>query len=344
MEFVDSATITVRAGDGGDGVISFRREKYIAQGGPDGGDGGRGGSIFLTAATELNSLVNYKYRSVFRAGKGQRGSGRRKHGQNGDDLRLAMPIGTLVRNHGTNELIGEILANKELLVARGGKGGFGNHRFKSSTNRSPRHSTAGLAGEERALKLELRLFADVVFIGLPNSGKSALLAALTGSQAKVASYPFSTLSPQPGVAQQDIDTPKLVLLDMPAVVAESSQGKGLGADFLKHALRASLLFYVINGAHDDPVNSLRVIREEFAGFGSADPTESTELAELAKLKDKPYWIIITAQDLLNERQKEAVKRFMAESKAPVFLLSSLSGRGVGELLSNLNDFFIAHTK
>ena len=329
MEFVDKATITVRAGDGGDGVVSFRREKYIAQGGPDGGDGGDGGSVFFKPATELNSLLDYKYRSVYRAGKGQKGGGSRKHGQSGGDLRLPLPIGTLVYNLNTAELIGEILPSEELLVARGGKGGLGNYRFKSSTNRTPRHSTVGQLGEERLLKLELRLFADVVFIGLPNSGKSALLAALTDSAVKVASYPFSTLSPQPGIVQQDIDTPQLVLLDLPAIAAESSQGKWLGADFLRHALRASLLFYVLNGTDEDLCHSLQIIKQELAQVATTSD----------KLKQKPYWIIITAQDLLNERQEEAAARFMAESEVPVFLLSNLNRQGMDSLMEELNGFF-----
>jgi len=329
MEFVDKATITVRAGDGGDGVVSFRREKYIAQGGPDGGDGGDGGSVFFKAATEPNNLLDYKYRSVYRAGRGQKGSGSRKHGQKGDDLKLPLPIGTLVYNLNTDELIGEILPSQELLVAQGGKGGLGNYRFKSSTNRTPRHSTIGQTGEERVLKLELRLFADVVFIGLPNSGKSALLSALTGSPTKIASYPFSTLSPQPGIVQQDIDTPKLVLLDLPAIAAESSQGKGLGADFLKHALRASLLFYVLNGTDEDLFHSLQTIQRELAHFSTKSD----------KLKQKPYWVIITAQDLLNKRQEEAVVKFMAESKTPVFLLSNLKRQGMDLLIEELNSFF-----
>ena len=328
MQFIDTATIIVHAGSGGNGRVAFRREKYIAQGGPDGGDGGRGGSVFVIGATKLNGLLDYKYHSVYKAEDGQAGGGGKKHGQDGKNLKLPVPLGTLIYNRATQELIGEITGKEELLVARGGQGGIGNHRFKSSINRSPRESTNGETGEERTLNLELRLLADVAFIGLPNSGKSSLLRALTGAHSKIGDYPFTTLAPQQGIAQQAIDTPSFMLVDLPGVIMESSSGKGLGAGFLKHALRARLLFFILDGMDEDILQTIRTIEEEMRLFSH-------------QLLKKPRWLIGNKLDLLDSAALSKRKKRLSQAGLPVFWVSAVTRQGLDKLMEQLNLFFMS---
>ena len=325
MRFIDTATVIVRGGTGGNGAVAFRREKYAPQGGPDGGDGGRGGSVFFISAAQLNSLSDYRYHGIYKAEDGHAGGGGKRHGPDGKDLRLAVPLGTLIHNRVTQEIIGEISRGEEVLVARGGAGGIGNHGFKSSINRSPRASTQGRKGEERTVNLELRLLADVALMGPPNSGKSSLLRSLTGSRSRIADYPFTTLSPQPGIAQPAIDAPSLLLVDLPALVVESSKGRGVGTGFLKHALRARLLFFVLDGATEDPLPVTRMIETEMRCFSP-------------QLREKPIWLIANKRDLLDSAALDRCRSRLSESGWPAFLVSARTGQGIGELMEQLNLF------
>ena len=248
MKFVDEASIRIEAGDGGNGCLSFRREKFIPRGGPDGGDGGHGGSVRLIGQPALNTLADFRHRRLFRAARGHDGSGRNRTGRSGEDLLIEVPIGTIVRDASTLELIGEVTTEGEaLLVARGGKGGLGNARFKSSTNRAPRRTTPGKSGERRELLLELQVLADVGLLGLPNAGKSTLLRAVSDARPKVADYPFTTLHPQLGVVWVEPHR-SFVIADIPGLIEGAASGAGLGIRFLKHLQRTRLLLHMVDVA------------------------------------------------------------------------------------------------
>jgi GTP-binding protein len=246
MKFVDEADIRVEAGAGGNGCVSFRREKFIPRGGPDGGDGGRGGSVYLVAREGINTLVDFRVRRRFRAAQGRGGAGQNMTGAAGEDLYIDVPKGTVIADLDTNEILGDLTdAGQELLVARGGRGGFGNTHFKSSTNRAPRQSTPGEPGEGRHLALELKLLADVGLLGLPNAGKSTLIRALSAARPKVADYPFTTLTPHLGVVRVDAEQ-SFVMADIPGLIEGAAQGAGLGHKFLKHLQRTRLLLHVVD--------------------------------------------------------------------------------------------------
>ncbi|HEX5765574.1 MAG TPA: GTPase ObgE, partial [Woeseiaceae bacterium] len=289
MKFVDEATISVQAGNGGHGALSFRREKYIERGGPDGGDGGRGGSVYLVARAGTNTLADFRVGRKYRAPSGQPGAGNNKSGKSGEDLDVIVPCGTVVHDVDTGELIGDLTeAGQRLKVAEGGRGGLGNTHFKSSVNRAPRKTTQGTPGESRHLKLELKLLADVGLVGLPNAGKSTLIRAMSAARPKVAAYPFTTLHPHLGVVAVG-PLQSFVMADIPGLIEGAAEGAGLGMQFLRHLERTRLLLHLVDiaplDASTNPADQIKAIEEELKKF-SAD------------LAAKPRWLVLNKVDLL----------------------------------------------
>jgi len=329
MKFVDEATIRVEAGNGGDGAVSFRREKFVPMGGPDGGDGGRGGSIQLVADSGLNTLADFRFTTTYRAEHGARGSGSQSTGRSGDDLFIKVPLGTVVRDAGTGELIGDLTrAGEQLLVAQGGKGGLGNAHFKSSTNRAPRRFIPGAPGEHRELQLELQVLADVGLLGLPNAGKSTLLRAVSQARPKVADYPFTTLHPHLGVVRVGAER-SFVMADIPGLIEGAAEGAGLGIRFLKHLARTRILLHLVDVAPVDPqaepVKAVKALAAELRKFSP----------ELAK---RERWLVLNKIDLYPPderatRTKEIVKAL--RWKGPVFTVSAVTGEGCRELSARL---------
>lgn len=321
MKFVDEATMRVQAGNGGAGALSFRREKYIPRGGPDGGDGGRGGDVVLVADKSINTLVDFRVRRKFRADNGQPGAGRNKTGGSGEDLIVTVPVGTIVMDIDTQEFIGDLSAHEQRLrVAAGGQGGQGNARFKSSVNRAPRKTTPGTPGEGRHLNLELKLLADVGLLGMPNAGKSTLIRAMSAARPKVADYPFTTLHPNLGVVSVGAGQ-SFVMADIPGLIPGAADGAGLGVQFLKHVQRTRLLLHVVDVA---PVE------------GSTSPAQAvTEIAdELAKfdpeLAERERWLVINKCDLLDDAALTAARSELLETlgwEGPVFEVSAATGEG-----------------
>lgn len=324
MKFIDEATIIVTAGKGGDGCLSFRREKYVPRGGPDGGDGGDGGSIYLTATSGLNTLIEFRYQRLFKAKNGQPGMGKQCTGKAGDDLIIPVPLGTLVYDSETQELLGDLTEeHAKLLVAQGGFHGLGNTRFKSSINRAPRQTSLGTNGEQRQLKLELQLLADVGLLGLPNAGKSTLIRAVSAAKPKVADYPFTTLQPNLGVVRVSADK-SFVMADIPGLIEGAAMGAGLGHQFLKHLSRTGLLLHVIDVApldNSDPIQAAQTVINELQQY-------SQELA------DKPRWIVFNKSDLLEPVQLQAVTTAIIKHlqwRGPVFEISALQKQGTEKL-------------
>ncbi len=329
MKFVDEATIHVKAGKGGDGSASFRREKYIQFGGPDGGDGGRGGSVFLIGDSGLNTLVDFRHRRLHRAQNGEPGRGRQRTGKSGGDITIRVPLGTEVSDQDTGEKLGDVTDHEQrLCVAQGGKGGLGNLNFKSSTNRAPRQTTPGQAGEERDLRLELKVLADVGLLGFPNAGKSTFISAVSSARPKVADYPFTTLYPNLGVVSIDIER-SFVIADIPGLIEGAAEGAGLGVQFLKHLQRTRLLLHLVDLApldeHEHPARSVRLLEEEMRRF---DPG----------LMDKPRWLAFNKSDLLEpdvaeERARQAVLELGWDK--PWFVISAVGQKGTRELVQNI---------
>src|SRR5688572_25965482 len=325
MKFVDEAIVKVRAGHGGRGAIGFRREKFVPFGGPDGGDGGLGGSVWLRAQHGMNTLVDYRIRRTFKAGNGQPGGGQDCTGRGGEDLVVPVPIGTVIFDYETNEQLGDLsTAGQTLLVAKGGKGGWGNQRFKNSKNRTPRQSGPGLPGEARKLRAELRLLADVGLLGLPNAGKSTLIRSVSAARPKVAGYPFTTLHPQLGVVTVG-PLKSFVMADIPGLIEGAAEGAGLGIRFLKHLQRTRVLLHLVDIAPldpgADPVAGARAIVKELKKFSPA----------LAK---KPRWLVLNKIDLLPADEcaalcDEIVRRL--RYKGPVFRISGATGEGTTQL-------------
>ena len=325
MKFVDEATLKVNAGNGGRGCVSFRREKFIPFGGPDGGDGGSGGSVILRAAEGINTLADFRIQRTYKAKNGEGGSGNDCTGRGGEDLWIAVPVGTTVQDAETGETLGDLAAaGQELKVAQGGKGGWGNARYKSSTNRAPRQFGPGLAGEKRTLALELKVIADVGLLGLPNAGKSTLIRAVSAARPRVADYPFTTLHPNLGVVYCG-EHRSFVMADIPGLIEGAAEGAGLGIRFLKHLQRTRVLLHLVDilppDPEADPVKNARAIIAELKKF-SAD------------LAAKPRWLVLNKRDLLpdaeaDEHAREIVRRL--RHKGPVFLISAATGRGTREL-------------
>ena len=331
MKFIDEAKIYIKAGDGGNGVASFRREKYIPMGGPDGGDGGRGGSIYAIADRNINTLVDYRYTRKFLAQRGENGRGADCYGAGGDDIVLRMPVGTVISDSLTDDVLADLDAHdKKVLIARGGKGGLGNIHFKSSTNRAPRQCTKGEAGEEFELKLELKVLADVGLLGLPNAGKSTLIRAISAARPKVADYPFTTLHPNLGVVRVDANK-SFVVADVPGLIEGAADGAGLGIRFLKHLQRTRILLHLVDIApldpDADPVRDAVAIVDELHKY-------SPELAA------KPRWLVLNKLDIIPEDEREArVADFLrayreasADDVGPHFSIAAISGEGTRPLI------------
>jgi GTP-binding protein len=325
MKFVDEATIRVLAGNGGHGCLSFRREKYVERGGPDGGDGGHGGSVYLVADQSLNTLADFRVARKFKAEVGQGGSGRNKTGRSGEDLEVMVPQGTVVHDMDTGELICDLTeAGQRQMVAEGGRGGLGNTRFKSSVNRAPRKTTNGTPGEARHLKLELKVLADVGLLGMPNAGKSTLITAMSQAKPRIADYPFTTLHPNLGVVRVG-QLQSFVMADIPGLIEGASEGAGLGIQFLKHLQRTRLLLHLVDIAPIDPdaepAKEVRAIASELEKF-------SEELA------NKPRWLVINKIDLLTPEDLEVAREMLMSEldwDGPVFEVSAATGAGTEAL-------------
>ncbi|CAN1542740.1 Obg Predicted GTPase [Burkholderiaceae bacterium] len=329
MKFVDEATIEVAAGDGGNGCASFRHEKYKEFGGPDGGDGGRGGHVYGLVDDNLNTLVDFRYTRRFDAQRGEHGKGSDMFGVKGDDIVLKLPVGTIVADAETGEVLFELLkAGEQILLAKGGDGGFGNMHYKSSTNRAPRQKTPGWPGERRTLKLELKVLADVGLLGMPNAGKSTLIAAISNARPKIADYPFTTLHPNLGVVRVGPEK-SFVVADVPGLIEGASEGAGLGHQFLRHLQRTRVLLHLVDMAPFDdavdPVAQAKAIALELKKF---DPA----------LYDKPRWLVLNKLDMVpaDEREalvKDTVKRL--RYKGPVFEISALTREGCERLVQTV---------
>ena len=332
MKFVDEAEINVIAGAGGNGAVSFRREKFIPLGGPDGGDGGKGGDAWLLADEGLNTLIDFRHQRLFRAKRGGNGMGRQMTGAGGDDIVIRVPVGTSVINVSTEEEIGDLTTHgQKLLVARGGDGGRGNINFKSSTNRSPRRSTPGYVGEERLIRLELKLLADVGLLGFPNAGKSTLIRAISAARPRVADYPFTTLHPNLGVVRIETDR-SFVVADIPGIIEGAAEGAGLGIQFLKHVMRTRLLLHLVDMAPADesidPAEQIRTIAKELKAFD----------ADLAK---RPRWLVFNKADLLlaeDAKKNAAALVRKLRWKGPWFVISAATGEGTREVCFKVMDF------
>jgi len=338
MKFIDETTIKVESGQGGRGIVSFRREKYIPFGGPDGGDGGDGGSVYLKASDGLNTLADFRMTRFYKAKNGQAGQGKDKTGRGGDDLYVDVPVGTSVIDLETEEVLGDLTeAGQELLVARGGFHGLGNTRFKSSVNRAPRQSTLGTPAERRELKLELKVLADVGLLGMPNAGKSTFIRAISEAKPKVANYPFTTLIPNLGVVSV-VPHRSFVVADIPGVIEGAAEGAGLGIRFLKHVARTGLLLHFVDVMPYDgsePADSFKAIEHELEKFN-----ETSDNDKLGKLIDKERWLVINKTDLLSddERQEKCQNIVQAlDWKGPVFQISAMNKQGTRELCFAIMD-------
>ena len=335
MKFVDEATIDIAAGNGGAGCMSFRREKFIPFGGPNGGDGGKGGSVYAVADRNLNTLIDYRYARRHEARNGEAGRGSDQYGAAADDILLRMPVGTIVRDAETEEVLAELLdPDVPVLLAKGGDGGFGNLHFKSSTNRAPRQKTPGWPGDEKKLKLELRVLADVGLLGLPNAGKSTLITAISNARPKIADYPFTTLHPNLGVVRAGPER-SFVVADLPGLIEGAADGAGLGHLFLRHLQRTRLLLHVV----------------DMAPFDGADPVALAKgiIKELRKydeaLYEKPRWIVLNKLDMVPVEDRAAlVKDFIRRMrwKGPVFSVSALAREGLDPMVQAIYEHVAAH--
>jgi GTP-binding protein len=329
MKFVDEAYIDISAGDGGNGCVSFRHEKYKEFGGPNGGDGGRGGHVFAFADINLNTLVDYRYSRRHDAKRGQHGMGSDMFGAAGDDVTLKMPVGTIITDAETGEVLYELLVPGEtIMIAKGGDGGFGNMRFKSAINRAPRQKTPGWLGEKKELKLELKVLADVGLLGMPNAGKSTFIAAVSNARPKIADYPFTTLHPNLGVVRVGPEQ-SFVVADVPGLIEGASEGAGLGHLFLRHLQRTRLLLHVVDFApfdeNVDPVQQAKAIVAELKKYD-------------AKLYNKPRWLVLNKLDMVPAEEREArVKDFIKRMryKGPVFQISALTREGCEPLIKEI---------
>ena len=340
MKLVDEAEIQVFAGNGGNGCVGFRREKFIPLGGPDGGDGGDGGSVYLQADENLNTLVDFRHQRVFRAQRGENGMGRQMYGKGGEDLTIVVPVGTVVTNVETDEVIGDLTRHgQRLLVAKGGKGGLGNMHFKSSVNRAPRKALPGLPGEERALRMELKLLADVGLLGFPNAGKSTFIRAVSAATPKVADYPFTTLYPNLGVVSVEPHR-SFVIADIPGLIEGAADGAGLGAQFLRHVQRTRLLLHLVDMA---PMSY-----GDGEGMVEASPTEQVRAIENELRKhdpamlEKPRWLVLNKADLMFEDEARArAEEIVAELDwtQPWFMVSALSREGTWPIMLEVQHFF-----
>ena len=322
MKFLDQVKIYIKAGNGGDGSPSFRREKYVEFGGPDGGDGGRGGSIILKSEENLNTLIDYRYQQHHKAERGENGSGQNRTGKSGEDLILKVPLGTQVFEEDNKTLLFDFnKKGEEYIAANGGKGGLGNTRFKSSTNRAPRKFTKGTLGEEFTIWLQLKTIADIGIIGLPNAGKSSLLAALTNANPKIANYKFTTLNPNLGVASYD--DKEITIADIPGLIEGANKGTGLGTQFLKHIERCKSLLHMIDITNEDIKSSYNQIKNELKKYSS-------------KLSKKKELIILNKIDLIDKNEvKKIIKDFSKNTKSEIISMSTLEKKSISKIKAKL---------
>jgi GTP-binding protein len=338
MKFIDEAKIQVHAGKGGDGSAAFRREKFVPRGGPSGGDGGRGGSVWAVADRNINTLVDYRFARIHRAKDGDIGRGADKYGRGADDVVLRMPVGTLIKDAEDGVLLADLAKHgQRALLARGGRGGLGNLHFKSSTNRAPRQFTRGEPGENRELALELRVLADVGLLGMPNAGKSTFIRAVSAARPKVADYPFTTLNPSLGVVRVANDA-SFVVADIPGLIEGAAEGAGLGHQFLRHLSRTRLLLHLVDLAPPeddaDPARDARALANELKKYD-------------ASLFDKPRWLVFNKADLLSAADAEARARKIVRAlrwKGRWYLISAISGKGCRELSAQVYEFLFASEK
>ncbi|GAB4381176.1 MAG: GTPase ObgE [Elainellaceae cyanobacterium] len=325
MQFIDQATIEVQGGDGGDGLVAFRREKYVPAGGPSGGNGGHGGSVILVAAERLQTLLDLKYAHRFAAEDGQRGGPKNMTGASGRDRRIEVPCGTVVYDAETGELLADLTQpGQEFCVAKGGKGGLGNKHFLSNSNRAPERALPGLPGEERVIQLELKLLAEVGIIGLPNAGKSTLIAALSAARPKIADYPFTTLIPNLGVVRKPSGD-GTVFADIPGLIEGAHQGTGLGHDFLRHIERTRVLLHLIDITQEDPIAAYQTIQDELEAYGQGLP-------------DRPQIVALNKIDALPPdapQIQELAQQLQQLSRSPVFTISAVAGIGLEPLLQQV---------
>ncbi len=324
MKFIDEASISVTAGDGGRGCVSFRREKFIPKGGPDGGDGGKGGDVIIHTTSRRRTLYQFRYKKIFKAKNGGYGQGRQKTGKNGEDLTIEVPPGTLIKNSDTGEIIKDCVTNGEtFIIAKGGLGGRGNRRFKTSTNRSPRYAQPGLPADSLNLKLDLKLLADVGIIGFPNAGKSTLISRISSARPKVADYPFTTLTPNLGVVSTEWGEP-FVVADTPGLIKGAHEGTGLGIKFLRHIERNRILLHLIDCTTidpADPLNSFDAINQELAGFSQ-------------KLAQKYQIVVLNKMDMPDSKESAEAFKAAMENR-PIYEISAITGNGIDLLLKDL---------
>ena len=338
MRFVDEVTIRVKAGDGGNGCVSFRREKYIEFGGPNGGDGGDGGDVYLVAERNLNTLIDFRHQRYYEGQRGENGAGNNMTGKRGDDQEIRVPVGTVAYDEETGEMIGDLVEPEQrLLVAKGGWHGLGNLRYKSSVNRAPRQSKPGTVGELRVLRLELKLLADVGLLGLPNAGKSTLISAVSSARPKVADYPFTTLYPNLGVVSVGV-TQSFVMADIPGLIEGAAEGAGLGIQFLRHLARTSLLLHVVDVApmaeENEPVRAVRTIEGELEQY-------SEELANY------PRWLVLNKIDVLPPEERAARCQEIVDGlgwTGPVFRISAATGEGTQDLCFHIMQYLDEHAE
>lgn len=339
MRFIDETEITVRSGNGGPGSVSFRREKYVPKGGPDGGDGGKGGDVWIEATTNMGTLLDYRYKRNHIAGNGMNGQGSNKSGSDGEDVRILVPVGTIVKNAETSEVLADLQIGQSVLLAKGGRGGKGNSHFATSTHQAPRFAQPGEEGEEKKIKLELKLLADVGLLGYPNAGKSTLISKISAARPKIADYPFTTLVPNLGVVRTnsvDPTSPSFVVADIPGLIEGASLGRGLGVKFLKHLERTKFLVHIIDGA--------KLLKE----FGADDAKEFAEAivrdkeiidAELytfsADLAEREQILVLNKVDLFTEEFLDDLKKELKKTKYPDFHLISAAAHQNLDMLVQL---------
>ena len=319
MKFIDEAKVFLKSGDGGEGCLSFRREKFIEYGGPDGGNGGKGGDIFVLGTKSLNTLVDYRFQKHFKAKKGRHGSGRNRTGATGQSITLKLPLGTEIFIE--NELIADVISTEKFLLFPGGKGGLGNINFKSSTNRAPRKTTPGIKGQEAEVLFKLKILADIGLVGFPNAGKSSLLRSISAAKPKVADYPFTTLEPKLGVVR--IDDDEVVVADIPGLLSGAHKGSGLGFQFLKHIERCKSIIHLIDIADGNPVKNYNIICNELEKFDSS-------------INKKNKIIVLNKSDLIkNENIKKMKLKFKKEFKGNIFITSTITSFGINELKEHI---------
>ena len=317
--FIDQATITVKAGKGGNGIVSFRREKFIPKGGPDGGNGGRGGSIILRADKQLTTLMDFRYKRIYIAGNGEHGLGANKTGRSAEDVIVRVPAGTLVKDAETGEVYADLVKEKdEIIIAKGGKGGRGNAEFATSTDQAPRKATKGAPGEEKITQLELKLLADVGLVGFPNAGKSTLISRISAAKPKIADYPFTTLVPNLGIVYYS-EYKSFVVADMPGLIESAHLGKGLGIQFLRHIERTRVLVFLLECTNENPKVQYKTLVNELKSFKN----------EMLK---KPQIVAITKMDLADDAIKKKIKKLRCGRGVPVIPISSATGEGLKELV------------